>query len=88
MDAVQERKERLKALKEAAALVEMGDEQEDAKKTDIPELKFRNYAPKDQNIEHIKVISSGHITEGGWCLKERVQSRNRSGHRKIQYLVS
>lgn len=57
MDAVQERRERLKALKEAATLIEEGDEEKE-----MPELKFRNYALKDENIVHTKVTCSRHCT--------------------------
>jgi hypothetical protein len=50
------RKERLKALKDAAAIVDKDIENTSAEQTTGPALKFRNYAVKDEKrIEHEKV---------------------------------
>lgn len=50
MEEAAARKERLEALRQAAKLSES-----DATEGDKPVLKFRNYLPKDQKIEHTKV---------------------------------
>lgn len=52
------RRERLKALKQAAQLVETVDAPaaaEAAQQPEKPVLKFRNYAVKDEKIQHEKV---------------------------------
>jgi hypothetical protein len=57
MEEALARKERLKALKQAAELAQ-GPPQESEEAQPAPEkpvLKFRNYAPRDEKIEHEKV---------------------------------
>eukprot|EP00803_Ostreobium_quekettii_P004385 evm.model.scf_42.12 EVM.evm.TU.scf_42.12 scf_42:83153-85453(+) len=51
MDEAKTRRERLAALRQAAKLTEGDAAEAEAK----PVLKFRNYVPKDQEIEHTKV---------------------------------
>eukprot|EP00878_Enallax_costatus_P007084 GHUV01007423.1.p2 GENE.GHUV01007423.1~~GHUV01007423.1.p2 ORF type:complete len:135 (+),score=49.96 GHUV01007423.1:500-904(+) len=51
------RRERLKALKQAAQLVESGDgaAADEAQQPEKPVLKFRNYVVRDEKIEHEKI---------------------------------
>ena len=52
----EDRKSRLKALREAAARKEEGDAAPEQKDTEEPAtLKFRNYRVKDESIKHEKV---------------------------------
>lgn len=57
MDDAVARRERLKALKQAAQLVGTGEAAaaEQVQQPEKPVLKFRNYAVKDEKIEHEKV---------------------------------
>lgn len=63
----------MKALKQAAELVEAGDgaAAEAAQQPEKPVLKFRNYAVRDEKIEHEKVIPSA---QG--CRSKRQTSHN------------
>lgn len=53
------RKERLRALREAARLADdqphQAEQAEQAQPTEEPVLKFRNYVPRDDKIDHEKV---------------------------------
>ncbi|GMH44217.1 hypothetical protein BSKO_12151 [Bryopsis sp. KO-2023] len=61
MEEARARRDRLKALREAAAL---GGEGEGTQNSEMPVLKFRNYALKDENIEHTKVAPARPILLG------------------------
>lgn len=49
------RKERLKALKQAAELADGSSVQEDTRDPEKPVIKFRNYTPRDEKLEHEKI---------------------------------
>jgi hypothetical protein len=63
METAQERKERLRAMREAAA-ADPGEPEQPSEPPAAaePVLKFRNYAMKDKNIEHT-VIEAAHAPE-------------------------
>jgi cwf18 pre-mRNA splicing factor len=64
METAEQRRERLRALREQAALADR-DASEPAQpksESDQPVLKFRNYAVKDKKIEHT-VIEPAHAPE-------------------------
>ncbi len=61
METAEQRKQRLKAMREAAEVAEGGDapatmdHQPTTENSAPPTLKFRNYALRDEKIEHEKV---------------------------------
>eukprot|EP00884_Botryococcus_braunii_P000948 jgi/Botrbrau1/10854/Bobra.0025s0032.1 len=64
METAEQRRERLRALREEAASrdVEAAEPAQQQNGADEPVLKFRNYAVKDKQIEH-KVIEPAHAPE-------------------------
>jgi coiled-coil domain-containing protein 12 len=59
MEDAAARRERLKALKQAQQLIEANDADaaaaQEGQQAEKPVLKFRNYVPKDEKIDHEKV---------------------------------
>jgi hypothetical protein len=91
MESAAERRERLKALKEAARLAEQSGAAEGAvegatgtaaagaaQEPEKPVLKFRNYVVKDQRIEHEQVISRGNRTYRPWPDKRKANNLSSS----------
>lgn len=62
MEDAQQRKERLRALRAAAAAEPMESEPPQPAQQEDPVLKFRNYAVKDKKIEH-QAIDAAHAPE-------------------------
>lgn len=62
METAEKRKERLRALRQQASTLDADSAAQDQSQVQEPVLKFRNYAVKDQKIEH-KVIEPAKAPE-------------------------
>lgn len=80
MEEAAARRERLRALRQAAGQQDGGAGQQDEQQADKPVLKFRNYVMQDSNIQHEQVrwLREGPPCRCGSVMSSKWQRANSS----------